>query len=168
MPASGGRSISKRLTSSAAKCCASAAEPPLPQASTLPPARSEAASSKPACTTGAPSAWEASRLSCALSAKCRATRSSSAASACFMPRDSTLSLHEDFELDAPRRIRMPREAADARAQRLAALEAPGQRGVLAPRHVTKLAAAPRHADGVAVERIVGLARELEAVADAQR
>jgi hypothetical protein len=29
--ASGGRSISKRLTSSAAKCCASAAEPPLPQ-----------------------------------------------------------------------------------------------------------------------------------------
>src|SRR5882672_2445206 len=37
MAARPGRSRSKRPTNSAAKCCASPAEPPLPQASTLPP-----------------------------------------------------------------------------------------------------------------------------------
>ena len=39
-------------------------------------------------------------------------------------------------------IRMLGEAADARAQRRAALQAPGERRVLAPRHVAELAAAP--------------------------
>ena len=34
------------------------------------------------------------------------------------------------------------EPADARVQRLAAIEAPGERGVLAPRHVAELAPAP--------------------------
>src|SRR5437899_2086969 len=82
MPASGGRSASKRLTSSAAKCCASAAEPPLPQASALPPLLSDSASSTPARATGAPSACAASSFSLALSAKCAATRPRSFASAC--------------------------------------------------------------------------------------
>ena len=41
------RSRSKRPTSSAAKCCASAAEPPLPQARILPPASRQAPSALP-------------------------------------------------------------------------------------------------------------------------
>jgi hypothetical protein len=86
MPASGARSRSKRLTSSAAKCCESAAEPPLPQASALPPALSDCASSAPAFATGSPSTAAAVSLRFALSAKCAATRPTRPASACCMRR----------------------------------------------------------------------------------
>ena len=48
MPASPGRSRSKRPTSSAAKCWLSAAEPPLPHESTLRPAFNAAARASPA------------------------------------------------------------------------------------------------------------------------
>src|SRR4051812_23526272 len=79
MPASGGRSISKRLISSAAKCCASAAEPPLPHARTLPPALSDCARSAPARAIGAERAADAMVLRSALSANWAATRVESAA-----------------------------------------------------------------------------------------
>src|SRR6188508_1192196 len=85
--ASGARSVSNRLISSAAKCCASAADPPLPQASALPPALSAAASIAPAFATGSPSAAAAVRLRSALSAKWAATRPTRPASAACMPRE---------------------------------------------------------------------------------
>src|SRR5439155_17475761 len=81
--------------------------------------------------------------------------------------DFTRSLRVHLELDAPRRVRMLRQPADARAQRLAAIESPGERGVLAPRHVAELAAAPRQAHRIGVVRVVGLARERERITDAE-
>src|SRR5262245_6017493 len=76
-------------------------------------------------------------------------------------------LDVDLEAQPARRVGMLGERADARAQRRAALEPPGERGVLAPRHVAEHAAAPQHPDRVRVVRVAGLARELERVADAQ-
>ena len=57
--------------------------------------------------------------------------------------------------------------ADARAQRRAAVQAPGECRVLAPRDVAELVAAPAHRHRVRIVRIVRLARELEPVTDAQ-
>src|SRR5204862_61455 len=56
--------------------------------------------------------------------------------------DSTRSLDIDLELEAPRRVRMRPQAADARAQPLAAIEAPSEELVLAPRHIAELVSAP--------------------------
>src|SRR5437762_2456705 len=56
--------------------------------------------------------------------------------------DSTRSLDIDLELEAPRRVRMRPQAADARAQPLAAIEAPSEGLVLAPRHIAELVSAP--------------------------
>ena len=67
---SSGRSRSKRPTISAAKCCASAAEPPLPQARILPSASRHSVSAAAARAIAGASASTASCLSCALSAKC--------------------------------------------------------------------------------------------------
>src|SRR5438105_15911986 len=144
--------------SSAAKCCASAAEPPLPQASPLPPARRAAASSVAPRVIGATSDREASSLSCALSANCALTRAESAASALSIGSDFTPSLYEHFDLDAPRRVGMRRESADARLHALAAVQAPGERRVFAPWYIAQLASAPRHRNGVGVVRVVGLAQ----------
>src|SRR5688572_18076063 len=158
--ASGARSISKRLMSSAAKCCASAAEPPLPHASTLPPPFSVSARSTPARAIGAASAGDASSLSCALSANCALMRADSASVMCG---DSTPSLDVDLDLHAPRRARR-RKPADARMQSLAAVETPSERGVVAPGEIAELARTPDHRDGIGVVRIVTLAHELEAIA----
>jgi hypothetical protein len=65
--ASGGRSFSKRLSSSAAKCCESAAEPPLPQAMTLPPAARLGPCARAAASIGAAMAASAASLTWALS-----------------------------------------------------------------------------------------------------
>src|SRR5262249_12589711 len=154
--------------SSAAKCCASAAEPPLPQASTLPPRFRVSASSALARAIGSVSERAASSLSCALSANCALTRADSAAeSALFTAPDSTPSLDEHLELDAPGGIRVRREAADARLQRRAPIEAPGERGIVAPGHVAELAAAPGHGDRVGIVRIVRFALQAEGVAHTQ-
>src|SRR5688572_25553463 len=163
--ASGARSISKRLMSSAAKCCASAAEPPLPHASTLPPPFSVSARSTPARAIGAASAGDASSLSCALSANCALMRADSASVMCG---DSTPSLDVDLDLHAPRRARRRRKPADARMQSLAAVETPSERGVVAPGEIAELARTPDHRDGIGVVRIVTLAHELEAIAHPQR
>src|SRR4051812_20003862 len=162
--ASGGRSISKRLSSSAAKCCASAAEPPLPQASTLPPCLRVSARSAPARAIGSVSERAASSLSWALSANCALTR---AASASFTAPDSTPSLDEHLDLDAPGGIRVRSEAADARLQRRAPVEAPGERGIVALGHIAELAAAPGDGDCVGIVRVVGFALEPERVTHAQ-
>src|SRR5690349_8437928 len=154
--------------SSAAKCCASAAEPPLPQASTLPPRFRVSASSALARAIGSVSVRAASSLSCALSANCALTRAESAAeSASFTAPDSTPSLDEHLEFDAPGGIRVRRETADARLQRRSPIEAPGERGVVAPGHVAELAAAPGHRDRVGIVRVVRLALEPQGVADAK-
>src|SRR5437016_6617671 len=97
--ASGARSVSNRLTSSAAKCCASAAEPPLPQASALPPLRRQSASSALARATGPASDCDAANLRFALSAKCAATRAERAAFCSACPMSSIL-LEVNLELDA--------------------------------------------------------------------
>src|SRR6267143_2200558 len=152
--------------SSAAKCCASAAEPPLPQASALPPLRRQSASSAPARATGPANDCDAANLRFALSAKCAATRAESAAFCSACPMFSIL-LEVHLELDATRRIGMGREAADARAQRLAAVQAPCERRIFAPRHVAQLAAAPRDTHGAGIMRIVRLATQLEGVAHPQ-
>src|SRR5512145_2643524 len=76
-------------------------------------------------------------------------------------------LDVDVETHTARGIGMLHERADASAQWRAALERPGKRRVLAPRDVAERAAAPQHLHGVRVVRVVRLARELEAVADAQ-
>src|SRR5262245_14558949 len=173
MPASGGRSISKRLTSSAAKCCASAAEPPLPQASTLPPWRSASASSVPARVSGAFSAAAASSLSFALSANCAATRAAraTALSFAFCPPGLSVGLPPSgrvpLALDPARRLGVLRQPADARAQALAAIEPPRRGGVLAPRQIAELVPAPRDAHRVRVVRVVRFAAQLERVAQAQ-
>src|SRR5688572_13239492 len=73
-----------------------------------------------------------------------------------------------LEAHAARRIGMLRERADARAQLHAALKAPRQRRVLAPRHIAEHASAPEHTHRVRVVRVLGLARELERIANAQR
>src|SRR5258708_4658379 len=62
---------------------------------------------------------------------------------------------------------MAGKAADTRLQSLAAVQSPGKRAIFAPRHVAKLAPAPRDADGLCVVRIVRLADELERIADPQ-
>src|SRR5687768_7874199 len=160
MAASGGRSRSKRLTSSAAKCCASAAEPPLPHDSTLPPPRSVSTSSSMPRTSGAASGSAAARSSFALSAKCAEIRP-----ARFSMRRILLDVH--VEADPARRVRMLGEGADASAQRRAAVQAPGECRVLAPRDVAELVAAPAHRHCVRIVRIVRLARELQPVTDAQ-
>src|SRR3989449_3323606 len=137
--------------SSAAKCCESAAEPPLPQASALPPLRRQSASSALARATGSASDCDAANLRFALSAKCAVTRAERAAFCSACPMSSIL-LEVNLELDATRRIGMGREAADARAQRLAAVQAPCERRIFAPRHVAQLAAAPRDAHGAGIMR----------------
>src|SRR5256886_9485589 len=115
---------------------------------------------------GSASDCDAASLRFALSAKGAATRAERAAfcSACPM---SPILLEVNLELDATRRIGMGREAADARAQRLAAVQAPCERRIFAPRHVAQLAAAPRDAHGAGIMRIVGLAAQLEGVAHPQ-
>ncbi len=72
---SSGRSRSKRPTISAAKCCASDAEPPLPQARILPSASRHSVSTSAARAISGASAPAASCLSCALSANCARMRS---------------------------------------------------------------------------------------------
>src|SRR5450755_776362 len=71
---SSGRSRSKRPTISAEKCCASAAEPPLPQASSLPSASRQSVISAAARTICGAIASAAESLSSALSAKCALIR----------------------------------------------------------------------------------------------
>src|SRR3954468_23497776 len=161
--ASGGRSISKRFRSSAAKGCASAAEPPLPQASTLPPRLSVSARSAPARAIGSGSERAASSLSWGLSAKWALTR---AASASFTAPDSTPSLDEHLDLDAPGRIRVRSKAADARLQRRAAVEAPRERGIVALGHIAELAATPGDGDCVGIVRVFGLRPGSEGVTHA--
>jgi hypothetical protein len=68
--ASPGRSRSKRPTNSAAKCCASAAEPPLPQISTLPPAVMEPSTACAASAMGLVSTSAAWYFRSALSKNC--------------------------------------------------------------------------------------------------
>ncbi len=70
-PGSARRSRASRPTSSAARCCASAAEPPLPQNMSLPPALIIAAQRRAAELTGVPS--DASRVNTVV---CRASASS--------------------------------------------------------------------------------------------
>src|SRR5688572_1840955 len=65
-----GRSRSKRPTISAAKCWLSAAEPPLPQASTLFPLRSACASASPARAMSGASVSATRRLTSMDSSKC--------------------------------------------------------------------------------------------------
>src|SRR5438105_12621691 len=74
---SSGRSRSKRPTNSAEKCCASAAEPPLPQASTLPPLVTHASTACTAAAIGLLSACAAWYFRSALSMKCCWMRCSS-------------------------------------------------------------------------------------------
>src|SRR2546423_13441658 len=62
---------------------------------------------------------------------------------------------------------MGRKAADARLQRLAAVESPGERRVFAPRQIAELVSVPRDSDRVGIVRILGLARELQPIAYAQ-
>src|SRR5688572_22628499 len=157
--ASGGRSRSKRLTSSAAKCWASAAEPPLPQASALPPAFRDCAKRPAARAMAGASEAAAASLRRALSSKCAAILDSIAR---FYPL-----LRNHLELEAARRSRLGRKAADARGKRGAAVQPPGERRVLVPRHIAELAPAPRDAHRIRVVRVVTLTRELQAVADAQ-
>src|SRR5579859_4566169 len=166
IPASGGRSISKRLMSSAAKCCASAADPPLPQARTFPPAFSDVARSAPAKATGADRIAEAEVLRLALSANWAVTRAESAAallrsvSACAI---GAILLDVHLELDATSRVRMRAEAADPGRDRLASIHAPGKRGILASGDVTELATVPGHADRVGIEAVIRLSRELQPI-----
>ena len=75
--ASPGRSRSKRPTNSAAKCWASAAEPPLPQASTLPPPVMQPTSALTASAIGLLSTSAAAYLRSALSKNCCWIRCSS-------------------------------------------------------------------------------------------
>src|SRR5436190_1214371 len=103
----GARSISNRLTSSAAKCCASAAEPPLPHANTLPPPLSESASILAALAIGSPSTSAACCFSLALSANCAAIRPRSAASALDMRGDSTPALFAERVADPLHVARRP-------------------------------------------------------------
>ena len=72
-----GRSRSKRPTNSAAKCCASPAEPPLPQASTLPPPVMQPTSALTASAIGLASTSAAWYLRSALSKNCCWMRCSS-------------------------------------------------------------------------------------------
>src|SRR5207247_1381946 len=115
---------------------------------------------------GSGSDCDAGNLRFALSAKCAVTRAERAAFCSACPMSSIL-LEVNLELDATRRIGMGREAADARAQRLAAVQAPCERRIFAPRHVAQLAAVPRDAHGAGIMRIVGLATQLEGVAHPQ-
>src|SRR5262245_60642945 len=71
------RSLRKRPTSSPAKCCASAAEPPLPKTSTLPPARSRALIARPTVTSREAFCSKKRCLSARLSAAMSRTLSSS-------------------------------------------------------------------------------------------
>src|SRR3954471_1078821 len=83
MAPSSGRSRSKRPTNSAEKCWASAAEPPLPQASTLPPLVTHASMACTAATMGLESACADWYFRSALSMKC-----------CWM-RDSSMTLDDN-------------------------------------------------------------------------
>src|SRR3954466_347737 len=76
---SSGRSRSKRPTNSAEKCCASAAEPPLPQASTLPPLVTQASTACTAAAIGLDRVSAAWYFRSALSMKCCWMRASSMA-----------------------------------------------------------------------------------------
>jgi hypothetical protein len=67
---SSGRSRSKRPTNSAEKCCASAAEPPLPHASTLPPLVTHASTACTAAAIGLLKVCAAWYFRSALSMKC--------------------------------------------------------------------------------------------------
>src|SRR5262245_13442200 len=126
--------------SSAAKCCASAAEPPLPQASALPPSLRDCAKARPACAMGPVSCAAAESLTRALSSKCAAMREESASDEVM--RAILALLGDDLELEPARRARFGGEAADARGERRAAIQAPGERRVLVARHVAELAPAP--------------------------
>src|SRR5207237_10127972 len=81
--------------------------------------------------------------------------------------DFTRSLDIDLEFEAPRRVRMRPQAADARAQPLAAIEAPGEERVLAARHIAELVSAPGQAHRVRVVRVVALVLEPQRIADAE-
>src|SRR5688500_3167827 len=74
---SSGRSRSKRPTNSAEKCWASAADPPLPQASTLPPLVTQARMACTAAAIGLLKDWADWYLRSALSMKCCWMRCSS-------------------------------------------------------------------------------------------
>src|SRR6185503_20110974 len=149
MAASGGRSRSKRLSSSPEKCCASAAEPPLPQARILPLASRLFAMSSMARPIGAASGSADLILACALSSnwwRMRASRSALPvlspwvrADAVFMPG---ILLYIHLELDSPARIGVRRALHDARIERFAAVHGPGDRAVLRARHVAELVAPP--------------------------
>src|SRR5262245_53432462 len=95
-------------------------------------------------TSGSRSESTAAAFSFALSAKCAETRSDSVA----VEDMRGILLDVNLEAQPPGRVRMLGERADPRPQRRAAVEAPRQRGVLAPRHVAELVAAPPHGDGV--------------------
>jgi len=75
--ASSGRSRSKPATKKAANCCASAAEGPLPQASTLPPLVTQASMACTAAAMGVLRVWAAWYFRSALSMKCCWMRCSS-------------------------------------------------------------------------------------------
>src|ERR1700742_1983723 len=77
MPAMPGRSRSKRLRSSAEKCWESAAEPPLPQAMTLPSCLRDSAIKVPALRIEGTNTCNAACLVAMLSWNCLVIRSSS-------------------------------------------------------------------------------------------
>src|SRR4051812_22118241 len=74
MAAKGGLSTSNRFRSSAEKCCASAADPPLPHARILPPARRQLVMSAIPLAIGSDNSAAAADLRLALAEKCPATR----------------------------------------------------------------------------------------------
>src|SRR6266702_2940618 len=112
MAPSSGRSRSKRPTNSAEKCCASAADPPLPQASTLPPLVTHASTACTAAAIGLLKDWAAWYLRSALSMKCCWMRCSSMAGddnpgpfrPDFSPRQAAEKLV--FDLDQVDRLQM--------------------------------------------------------------